>query len=444
MAEQIFNVNCGFFDSINQDRMYSAEDMTRPYKNIISNGVFATSEGTPSNKLQVLSANDGMNIIVKAGDGIFADKWFENPSDLNIAVPANANIVGRYDSVIVQVDKRSTNRTGSIIYREGIAASEPIPPVINEIENVVEYRIANIYVKAGATEIKQENISDLRGSKECPWVTSLIQQVDTSTLYEQYRAAYQKYYDDETKLFNAFMKTLTDELTVYTSIIKYESNFVTTEDDTTEIPINITPFNKDNDVLMVKINKLFATENIDYTISEDGLSIILTKPLIANQSISFLVLQSVVIADAETIVTEFEKLAAAFDNLKIEIENEIKKQYSIKESQIELFTTHIAHNEVSVNKLYKQLNMCTLDFEGNLYFDFDKYNEVGKIPEEFLPAVKNYDGDNSMYFMVNCSGMITILQGKITNDGTIYIYIATGQLGGSPINIRIHASWFTN
>lgn len=34
-----FEVTAGFFDAINNDRVYSADDMNRPYRKLISNGV---------------------------------------------------------------------------------------------------------------------------------------------------------------------------------------------------------------------------------------------------------------------------------------------------------------------------------------------------------------------------------------------------------------------
>lgn len=120
----------------------------------------------------------------------------------------------------------------------------------------------------------------------------------------------------------------------------------------------------------------------------------------------------------------------------------IKKEDNIKERQIEMYTTHIAN--CTVNKLYKQFNMCTLDFEGDLYYDVGTYNDLGKIPIEFLPKFKNYVGDSSMYFMVNCRGMTAILQGRILADGTIQIYVENGQIAINGIGIRIHTSWFTN
>ena len=295
MAEQKFNINGGFFDSVNEDRLYSADDMNRPYKRIITEGVFATPQGTPSTDLQVVSAGSGMNILVKAGEGLLGGKWFENPTELVIPVPANTNIVPRRDSVIIQVDKRQVGRNFSVVYRTGTPSSNPQVPDINTIDNVIERRVANIYVAANASNINQDAIVDLRGSSECPWITSLIHQVDTSTLYDQYRAAYDAYYQRETELFNSFMETLTEELSVNTNIIKFESHYTSVVDGETEIPINIESYNKNNDVLMVRVNRLFATEGIDYEIDEDGENIVLTKDIYANQNVDFIVLKSVIV-----------------------------------------------------------------------------------------------------------------------------------------------------
>ena len=86
MAEQKFNIKSGFYNSINQDRLYSAEDMNRPYHRLISEGIFATREGTPSTDFQVVATDNGMNITVKKGEAMFAKKWIENPSDIIITV----------------------------------------------------------------------------------------------------------------------------------------------------------------------------------------------------------------------------------------------------------------------------------------------------------------------------------------------------------------------
>lgn len=299
MAEQKTLINGGFFNSVNKDRLYSADEMNRPYKRVITEGIFATQSGTPSTDLQVVSANNGMNIVVKKGEGLLGGKWFENSSDIALTVSNNTAIVPRRDSIIIQVDLTQAGRAVNVVYREGTANSNPMPPNLSTDANVIEKRVANIYVAAGATYIGQDAITDLRGSSECPWITSLIKQVDTSTLYDQYRAAYQGYYDQETAAFNAFMNSLTQELSVTTNIIMLESHY-TSVAEVTEIPINITGFDKTKDVLMVFVNRLRATPDIDYTISSDNTKITLTKSIVANQSVNFLVLKSVVAADDQT------------------------------------------------------------------------------------------------------------------------------------------------
>ena len=192
MAEQKFKVNCGFFNSVNHDRLYCSEDMNRPYKRLVGNGVFATQFGTPSTDLQVFTANDGMNIIVKKGEGIFNNKWFENPTDIIITVPKNNSIIPRIDSVIARVDMTRGCRDGAIIYVEGVENENPIKPEINTNEDIIEYRLANIYVAPNTSIIEQDVITDLRGSEECLWVTGLIEQVDTSTLFAQYQGWLEK------------------------------------------------------------------------------------------------------------------------------------------------------------------------------------------------------------------------------------------------------------
>ena len=120
--DEKYKVQAGFFNSIEEDRMYSADDMNRPYTKLISNGIFATPQGEASDYLQVFTAENGMNIIVSSGYALIGDKWFENPSDLIITISQNSEILTRIDSIIAQVDKTQAGREGSIVYRQGTAS----------------------------------------------------------------------------------------------------------------------------------------------------------------------------------------------------------------------------------------------------------------------------------------------------------------------------------
>ncbi len=203
-----YEVNAGFFNAINEDRTYSADDMNRPYKRLISNGVFASPKGTASNDLQVFSEVDSMNVTVSKGDALIGDKWFENPSNLIITISQNTEILSRIDSIIAQVDINTSGRMGNIVYRKGKASSNPVHPEINTEENIKEFRLADILINPSCSKITQDLITDFRGSSECPWVTSLIYQVDTSTLYVQWQEAYRKKYEEQEMAFNSWFDKL--------------------------------------------------------------------------------------------------------------------------------------------------------------------------------------------------------------------------------------------
>lgn len=317
MADQIFVVDCGFFDAIDSDRTYSADDMNKPYSRIIADGVFATNAGTPSSDLQVVSTGTGMQVTVQQGQGIFASKWFKNESSIIITVPSNTSINPRRDSVIVQVDNRTSGRAGNIVYRTGTPAASPLPPDIGTVADVIEYRIANIYVAPNATAINNDAIVDLRGSSECPWVTGLIQQVDTSTLWNQFQTAYLNQYDkyttdyetyvsEQREAWEEFLQTLTQELTVTTNVILLSSTYSATATVTT-VPINIPSYNPGTDILQVFINGLLAAEG-EYTVNTAGTQITLTTAIKAGNDVNFIVFKSVIGADIESAVSMIQRI----------------------------------------------------------------------------------------------------------------------------------------
>ena len=323
MADQTFGVKCGFWDAINADRTYSADDMNRPYNRLVADGVFAANDGTPSSDLQVVASGSSMNITVQKGQGIFAHKWFENPSSLLITVPDNTAIYSRIDSVLVQVDKRTSGRVGNIVYRTGTPAATPEPPEINAVSNVIEYRLANIEVHASASSVSQSAITDLRGSAACPWVTSLIQQVDTSTLWLQFQAAYEEqfgqfttdyeqYIELQRQAWEDFLSTLTEELTVSTNVLSF-TNVITTEATVSNIAIGIASYAPATDVLQVYINGLLATPGVDYTLADDQESIDLTEDLLEGQTVVFVVFKSLIGANIESAVSLIERLDDKID-----------------------------------------------------------------------------------------------------------------------------------
>ena len=268
-----YNVNAGFFDAINEDRTYSADDMNRPYRRLVSNGVFATPKGEASDDLQVFSANNGMNVIVSAGNAIIGDKWFENPSDLIITISQNSEVLSRIDSIVAQVDKTQAGRVGNIVYRQGTASSNPVHPEINTEENIFELRLADIIISPSCVMVTQDLITDCRGSNECPWVTSLIYQVDTSTLYAQWQAAYQKYYEDQETEHDEYFTEFKQAMANFFSQEEnaFDTWFQQMKDQLSEDAAGNLQLQIDNltQMLMESISALI-TEDGDYLVTEDN------------------------------------------------------------------------------------------------------------------------------------------------------------------------------
>ena len=185
MSDQKFKVDCGFFDAVNNDRLYSADQMNLPYKRIISNGIFAAPDGSPSEDFAVV-VNSGMHITVKAGDGLFGGKWFISKNPLDIVVPTNSGGSSRVDSVIIQVDNSTSGRAGNIVYRTGGASA----PSINTDSDILEYRVANLTIPPYVSAVTASMIRDLRGSASCPWIRSLVYQPDNAARIDEFISTY--------------------------------------------------------------------------------------------------------------------------------------------------------------------------------------------------------------------------------------------------------------
>ena len=317
-------IKTGFFNSVGKDRLYQAEDMVRPYELLVSDGVFATPQGDPSTYLQVY-AQGGMKVVVKPGRGLFKSKWLINTDDLVLPLDASEVTLTRIDSVVVKVDTSEAVRDAWIEIKKGSPSANPVAPAMERSEDVHEYRLADITIDPQAKAIVQANIKDARGSEDCPWITSLIKQVDTSTLYEQWQDAYERYYQDTDKRFDDFYMECRETFdnwfnsirsmgSVQTPIQTSVSRYVTTGQDETVIPINVDDYNHALDVLQVFVNGLYIEYDEDYKLDSTGENIILTKPVDAGTLISFIIYQSEDGSEVSSVLNEFYRLEEKVDH----------------------------------------------------------------------------------------------------------------------------------
>ena len=290
----------GFFNSLNGDRVYNADQMSSMFEGLITDGVFESV----GNKLQV-TAGSGMNVNVDTGRAFLEDRWCRNDAIVSVTINAANVTLPRWTAVVLR--KNVTNRNIVLATVDGEAAETPEKPSITRSGDVYELCLAYVYVEASATAITQADITDTRSDTSvCGWVTGLIEQVDTSTLFAQWEAAYQQGIADiesaeaslegiidewadgfESEMedweasmktaFDAWLDTLTEELNVNTYVEDYYKTASFTSGTTHTVTLDMTNYTyAAEDVITVWINGLIAIAGTDYTIDTTGAAPILT------------------------------------------------------------------------------------------------------------------------------------------------------------------------
>lgn len=170
-----------FFNSVNRDRRYKAEDFARYFASFIGNGVFPI----PSNGLQVIS-NNNMTVTLKPGKAWINGYFYENDGDLALNIEPADGVLNRIDRVVIRLDY--LKREIKTYVKKGNFASSPAAPTLVRNADMYELGIADIKVNKGAISISNANITDTRLNKSlCGIVHGVIEQIDPTELFNQYQ-----------------------------------------------------------------------------------------------------------------------------------------------------------------------------------------------------------------------------------------------------------------
>ena len=283
------SITYGFFNSVDHDRVYNADQIGDMFKGLISNGVYE-SVGDAFK----VNATTGLTVSIGTGRAIVGAKWIENDAVTTLTLSTAHATLPRIDAIVLR--RSTTTRDVSLIAVEGTPASSPSAPYPVIDATTYDITLAQIRVAAGATTITQANIYDLRGSSMCPWVTGIIQQVDTSELFDQYAAAYgemmqtmQNWMVNQQTAFDNWFSTLTQDLVVGMYIDEYRKRAVLTGTGSQSISLNMTGYTyEEGDIIHVYINGLLASET-EYTLNTTSNPATITVDLTKNGNINNIV-----------------------------------------------------------------------------------------------------------------------------------------------------------
>lgn len=304
-------VTYGFFDSIQGDRVYDADDISNYFLKLISNGVFAT----PSNAMQV-QANSGMQVAVSAGWGFINCKWVNNSTAYLLTVDTADVSLNRIDRVVLRLDKNVGVRRIDIAVKTGTPAANPTAPTLTRQANGIwELSLAQIYVGADVSEITQADITDERPNTElCGFITGLIDQIDTTNLFAQFTNAFETWFSNIQQTIQA------------TNMIEGNRYVVPLDEDGTlsDFEIPNSNYNYTLDVLHVYINGMLLTPDVDYHEghSSTATNIVLLRDVdVIGTVVEYEVLKGVDGTGAETVVSQVTNLRSDINALSGRLNN---------------------------------------------------------------------------------------------------------------------------
>lgn len=197
----------GFYNSIDHDRRYTAEQFGSIFDGVINDGVFQNI-----GELFAVTPNEGMQILVGTGRAWFNGTWTLNDTKYLLECSESNQIFDRIDLIVLEVNTTSNIRENSLKIVEGIASSSPVRPEIIDDEYVHQHIIAEIRVRANTTEINEADIKNLVGTSECPFVTGILEVNNVDYLYSQWDAQFNDWRIEQQNDFENWFQHLQDEL----------------------------------------------------------------------------------------------------------------------------------------------------------------------------------------------------------------------------------------
>lgn len=216
------SVTSGFFNSIDHDRLYDADQMGQFFDGLIKDGVYLNY----GDAFRVEAGPEDMGITVKTGRAWFMHTWTLNDTDLKFTVGDASLAYDRVDAVVIDVNKTRTVRENTIKYIAG-TPNGPSRPVLIDDEDHKQYAIAYITVAKGVKKITQSAIEYVVGGEGAPFVAGFLESLNITNITNQINAEFDEWFagiqdimDDTTagRLYN-MINSLTDKVNINSSNI---------------------------------------------------------------------------------------------------------------------------------------------------------------------------------------------------------------------------------
>lgn len=184
---------CGFFNAQlvgeEYDRVYLAEQFAAYFASFIGNGVF----GKSMQELEVAAQDvSDMSVQVLSGQAWINGWWYRNTTAYTLPVSVADGVMARIDVIVLRWGNAERDMWLQVI--EGTPSANPVKPDIRRDADYYDLQLAYITIPAGSLRITQSQITDTRlDNSVCGLVTGVIDQIDTTDLYNQFIAYFNEF-----------------------------------------------------------------------------------------------------------------------------------------------------------------------------------------------------------------------------------------------------------
>lgn len=186
-------VSSGFFNSVNHDRLYDAEQLSSIFDGIIIDGVY---ENYGDAFMVTANSEANSSVIIGTGRAWFDHTWIVNDSQFAMQLDPPNELLARTDAIVIDVDRRTDIRKNSIVYVKGSEATPDNPPAFIKEDLHKQYPIC--YIKREAkinSPIEQQDITITVGTSICPIVTGYLSSQNLENLWTQLDAEFNTWWD---------------------------------------------------------------------------------------------------------------------------------------------------------------------------------------------------------------------------------------------------------
>ena len=165
--------------------------MSQLFDGIITDGVY----GHVGSCFLVGATGSGANsVTIGSGRSWFNHTWSYNDKNYILEAPLPPSTKNRIDAVVIDVNSNKNARINKFDWVPGTESETPVRPTLTHEVNHNQYALAYIHREPGRNVIREVDIENAVGTPETPYVTGVLETLDTSQILSAFQHDFDRLY----------------------------------------------------------------------------------------------------------------------------------------------------------------------------------------------------------------------------------------------------------